>query len=152
MKSYYRFPLLIGFVVVSSFVFGCTPVPVQTTPEDFEPACIQGRVLYRSPVDATLVPYPHARISAWRHGTDQGLAETVADSAGDYCIEVPLEESGIDLRVFGVLRLSGTSYTCKGSQENLDPGETSKRCGEECIRIDILTECQEFRPRFRRQM
>jgi len=152
MKNHDRFGLVIGFALLFSITVGCSSVQVPTPPEDFEPTCIQGTVWYRTPNDATPVRYPHARVSAWRHGTDQGLAETIADSGGNYCIEVPLGDSGVDLRVFGLLRLSGKGYMCKGSKENVDPGETSKRCGEDCLEIDILTECQEFQPRYHRQI
>jgi len=131
-------------------VAGCSSVHVHTLPEDFEPTCIQGTVWYRSPEDGTRVLYPSAPVTAWRHGTRQALAETRADESGNYCIEVPMEEPGVDLRVFGIIRLSGRGFSCKGSQQNVNPGTTLKKCGEDCIRIDITAECQEFDPAYHR--
>jgi hypothetical protein len=132
---------------------GCGSVHVGTPREDFELSCIQGTIWYRSPVDGTMVRYPDAQISAWRHGEeDEGLAETRADSAGNYCLEVPLGEPGVDIRVFWFLRLSGKSYRCRGSKEKVDLGQSPKTCGEDCITIDIITDCQEFEPRRHRQI
>jgi hypothetical protein len=149
MKEIHR---LVGAAALFFLVLvaGCSSVDVQTLPENFEPTCIQGTVWYRNPQDGTRVPYPSAQLTAWRHGTRQALAETKADERGNYCIEVPVEEPGIDLRVFGIIRLSGRGFSCKGSQQNVNPGTTVKKCGEDCIRIDITTECREFDPAYHR--
>ena len=136
------------FVVL--LVAGCRAVDVKTLPENFEPTCIQGTVWFRNPKDGTQVPYPSAPITAWRHGTRQALAQTKTDESGNYCLEVPLEESGVDLRVFGIIRLTGEAFSCKGSQKNIAPGSISKKCGEDCIRVDITTECREFEPAYHR--
>ena len=152
MKKYYRFALVISSILLLSIAAGCGHSQIKGLPEDFMPTCIQGTVWYRMSTDPTPVPYPYARITAWRHGTDQPLSETKADEAGNYCVEVPLGESGVDLRVWGVKRLRGTGYTCKGSENNIDAGTASKRCGEDCVKIDIITDCEEFQPPYYRQI
>lgn len=153
MKKSHRSALMTCLILLSSSIaVGCSPVQVQSPSKDFEPTCIQGTVLYRTPANSTPVPYPYAGVNAWRHGTGQGLAETKTDGAGNYCIEVPLGDFTVDLRVWGVNRVGGTSYTCKGSQNDIDPGTIRKECGEDCVRIDIVTDCDEFRPPYRRQM
>ena len=152
MKNYYRFALVIYSIFLFLITFGCSRTQIQKAPESPETTCIQGTVWYRTSTDSTPMRYPYATVTAWRHGTDQGLAETKADGAGNYCIEVPLGDYKVDLRVWGLKRLGGTSYTCKGSEENIDLGTTSKKCGENCISIDIITECGEFQPSYRRQM
>ncbi len=152
MRGYHRFALGINIIFLLSLTVGCRPIQKQSLPEDFVPTCIQGRVWYRTPTGATPVPFPHAPITAWRHGTDQPLAETKADEAGNYCIEVPLGVSGVDLRIWEVRRLGGTRSVCKGSREIIDPGTISKKCGEDCVRIEITTDCQEFHPPYHRQM
>ncbi len=132
--------------------FGCSGPQIQKPPETVETTCIQGTVWYRASTDSTPMRYPYATVTAWRDGTDQGLAETKADEAGNYCIEVPLGDHKVDLRVWGLKRLGGTNYTCKGSEESIDLGTTPKKCGEDCVSIDIITECGEFQPPYRRQM
>jgi hypothetical protein len=152
MKNHFRSTLLGGLFLALSVILGCGSVEVQRPPEGFEPTCIQGTVFYHIPINGNRTPYSYARISAWRHGTQQGLAETIADGKGNYCLEVPLGEPMVDLRVFGVIRVKGTSYTCKGSENNVNPGATRKECGGDCIRIDIVTDCQEFEPPRHREM
>ena len=152
MKNAYPSALVACFILPCAIALGCSPVHVQSPPKDFQPTCIQGTVLYRTPGNSTPVPYPYARVSAWRRGAGQGLAETKTDEAGNYCIEVPLGDFTVDLRVWGVNRVGGTSYTCKGSENDIDPGTIRKECGEDCVRIDIVTDCDEFRPPYRRQM
>jgi hypothetical protein len=138
-------------IFVLSLTFGCGSVQIKSPPQDFEPTCIQGTVRYQTPTGSSSVPYPYARITAWQHGTDQPLGETEADGAGKYCIEVPLGAQ-VELKIWGVQRLQGETYTCKGSEENIAPGNISKECGGDCIRIDIITDCGEFQPPYRRQM
>jgi hypothetical protein len=98
----------------------------------------------KSPIDGSQVPYGGVIVNAWRHGKDLALAETKTQSDGSYCIEVPLEESHVDLRVWGMERMQGQSYICEGSVQNIDPGKTPKKCGEDCFKTDIVTECQEW--------
>ena len=152
MKNYYRCVLVIHIMFLSFITFGCSGAQIQKPPESFETTCIQGTVWYRAPTDSTPMRYPYATVTAWRHGIDQGLAEVKADEAGNFCIEVPLGDLTVDLKVWGVRRLGGRSYTCKGSEENIDLGTTSKKCGEDCTSIDIITECGEFQPPYHRQM
>lgn len=147
MKNYYHFALVINFILLFAIMIGCSPKQVQSPPEDFKPTYIEGTVWYRNPIDSTLVRYPYVTVSAWRHGTGKGLAETKADGAGNYCIEVPLGSFKVDLRVWGLQRLRGTGYICKGSENDIDLGTTSKQCGGNCIRIDIMTDCNEYIPR-----
>jgi hypothetical protein len=151
MTTARRFACRMTVMMLLIILLGCSGTQVvQSPPENFEPTCIQGTVWYRTPKDSSPVPYPYATITAWRHGTKQGLAETKADEAGNYCIEVPRGDFGVDLKVWGARRIGATRYTCKGSQENVNPDRTSKKCGEGCLRIDIITECQEFEPPYHR--
>jgi hypothetical protein len=152
VKNCHRFALAISFVILVSITLGCGPVQVQSPSEDLDTTCIQGKVLYRTPLDPNPVPYPSVNISAWRYGTKEPIAETKTDKTGSYCIEVPLGDFRVDLRIWGLQRLRGTSYTCKGSEADIDPGTISKECGEDCMRIDIVTDCGEFEPPYRRQM
>ncbi len=151
MRSNDPFVLGMYLLVLSTLIFGCAPTQVKRTPDDSEPACIQGTVWYRPSADSNPIPYPFAAITAWRHGTDQPLGETRTDGAGNYCIEVPIGEQ-VDLRIWGVQRLQGTSYTCKGSEDNINPGTTLNECGGNCTRIDVFADCGEFEPPYRRQM
>ncbi len=151
MRSNHPFILGTYLLSLSALIFGCAPTQVKRPPEDFEPTCIQGKVWYRTPADSNPVPYPYAPVTAWQHGTDQPLGETKTDGAGNYCIEVPIGEQ-VDLRIWGVRRLQGTSYTCKGSEEDIAPGKISQECGEDCLRIEIDTDCGEFEPPYRRQI
>jgi hypothetical protein len=112
-------------------------------------ACIRGTARYRSSADTTQVPYPHAKITAWRHGTKEGLAETRADRRGRFCIEVPLGVE-VDLRVWGLEEIGGTSFVCRGSANKVDPGVRAGRCGGDCIQVDIMTECTDQIPKRRR--
>jgi hypothetical protein len=152
MKDHYCFPLMVSFILLLSLTVGCSHTQADKTPESLETTCIQGTVRYRTPDDSTPVRYPFATITAFRHGTDEGLVETKADGAGNYCIEVPLGNYTVDLKVWGVQRLERKSYTCKGSELNIDPGTAPRKCGRDCVKVDILTECGEFRPPYRRQM
>ena len=152
MKNDYHFALRATLSLTFLLMFWCTPVPVQRPPEEFVPSCIQGTVFYRTPADSTPMPYPFATVSAWRHETEQGLAETQTDGQGNYCIEVPVEDFRIELRVWGLQRLEGTTYTCKGSVDNIDSGTNEKRCGEDCLTIDITTDCEEYHLPRHRQM
>jgi hypothetical protein len=126
---------------------------VAAPPEDdskqSETACIRGSVWYRSPADATKVPYPRAKITARRHATREGLAETWADKRGRYCIEVPLGAM-VDLRVWGLEDFGGTSFICRGAADKIELGPGVEKCGGGCIQVDIMTECTDQIPRRRR--
>lgn len=154
MRNYYRVAHLISSIFLFSIGVGCGPEQQVKPPpplEYSEPACIQGTVKYSTSVDSNPVPFSRVKITAWRHGTEQSLAETTADGAGNYCIEVPLGDFGVDLRIWGMVHLGSKSYTCTGSADNINLGTTSKKCGEDCMEVDIVAECKEFRPIRRRK-
>jgi len=96
----------------------------------------------KNPIDSKQVPWGGVTVNAWRHGKDLALAETKTDSDGNYCIEVHVGDSRVDLRVWGMERMEGKSYICDGSVQNIDPGKTPKKCGEDCFKTDIMTKCQ----------
>jgi hypothetical protein len=112
-------------------------------------ACIKGTVWYRNPADGSRVPYPHASIAAWRHGTRQGLAKTRADKQGRFCIELPLGVV-VDLRVWGLESFGGTSVICRGAANKIELGPEPAECGGDCVGVDITTECTDQIPRRRR--
>ncbi len=56
----------------------------------------------------------------------------------------------MDLRVWGLKDLGSVSYTCKGSVNGIEFGTGAIKCGDECIEIDIVTDCRKFIPRRRR--
>ena len=143
MKNYYRFVVATMFVLLFAIAVGCAPKQIPIFPKDVETTCIRGAVSYQSPIDSTQVPYPHASVTAWRHDGDQAIAETKTDEAGNYCIEVPLEDYTVDLRVWGLNYLQRTTYICQGSSDNIDLGKTSLKCGDDCKSVDIVTECKE---------
>jgi hypothetical protein len=96
-----------------------------------------------SPIDSKPVAYAGVSVNAWHHEKDQALAETKTDKEGNYCIEAPVGSFRLDLRVWGMERMEGKSYICQGSAQNIDPGKTPKRCGEDCFRTDISAQCEE---------
>jgi hypothetical protein len=126
-----------------AFGLGCGAPQVQGTPAHSAKTCIQGKVWMKSPVEPGQVPYGGVVVNAWRHGKDLALAETKTQTDGSFCIEVPLE-SRVDLRVWGMERMGGKTYICEGSVQNIDPGTTPKKCGEDCFKTDIVTQCQEW--------
>jgi hypothetical protein len=91
-------------------------------------------------------------VTVWRHGTEQAVGEVVADQRGNYCLEVPLAGGRADLRVWGLVNFGGKNYTCRTEINNIALSGISKRCGsgQECTRMDIMTECSEFVPARRR--
>jgi hypothetical protein len=97
----------------------------------------------KNPIDSKQVPWGGVTVNAWRHGKDLALAETKTDSDGYYCIEVPVGDSRVDLRVWGMERMEGKTYICDGSVQNIDAGKTPKKCGEDCFKTDIVTQCHE---------
>jgi hypothetical protein len=140
-------PLLMSLVLL--FSHAATATPPEDDSKQSGTSCIRGTVWYRSPADATQVPYPRAKITAWRHGTREGLAETRADKRGRFCIEVPLGVA-VDLRVWGLEDIGGTSFLCRGSSNKVESGAGAGKCGGDCIQVDIMTECTDQIPRRRR--
>ena len=137
-------PLL--FVSVSAILvwgFGCGAPQIQGVPAESVKTCIQGKVWMKHPVDSRPVPYAGVKVNAWRHDKEVALAETTADRDGNYCIEVPAGDFEVDLRVWGMERMEGVSYICKGCVEKIDPGKTPKRCGEDCLKVGITAACEE---------
>jgi hypothetical protein len=131
-------------------LFGYASGQVQQPSGASGTACIRGTVSYRNPVDSKEVPYPGVTVSAWVHGEKKGLAETKTDGAGNFCIEVPVGEYKLDLRVWGLERFEQQNYICEGSAESITLGAGSGKCGSgNCIRADIKAECRE-RPEGRR--
>jgi hypothetical protein len=100
-------------------------------------------VWMKSPIDSKLKAYAGVSVNAWRHDKDLALAESKTDSEGRYCIEVPVGNFRVDLRVWGMERMEGESYICQGSVQDVDSGKTPRRCGEDCFKTDITTQCEE---------
>jgi hypothetical protein len=135
------------WVAVCAFLgsaWGCGAPQPRGVQADSVKTCIQGKVWMKSPIDGKQVPYGGVIVNAWRHGKDLALAETRTQSDGSYCVEVPLGESHVDLRVWGMERMQGQSYICEGSTQNIDPGQAQKKCGEDCFEANIVTECQRW--------
>ena len=126
-----------------AFCLACGAPQIQGGPADSVKTCIQGKVWMKSPIDSKQVPYAGVSVNAWRHDKDLALVETKTDSDGNYCIEVPVGNFRVDLRAWGMERTEGKSYICQGSVQNIDLGKTPKRCGEDCFKTDILTQCEE---------
>ncbi len=147
-KDYY---MTLGFIILLfAILVGCVPKPVESVGGDLGSTCIQGNVSYQSPIDASSVPYPSATVSAWKKDAEKSLSEARTDQRGNYCIEIPLGDFRVDLRVWGMVFLEGTTYICQGSESNFDLGKTSLSCGEGCEGVDIVTECKERVPGRRR--
>jgi len=123
--------------------FACGAPQIQGGTIDSVKTCIQGKVWMKSPIDSKQVAYARVSVNAWRHDKDLTLSETKTDSNGTYCIEVPVGNFRVDLRVWGMERVEGKSYICQGSVQDVDPGKTAKKCGEDCFKTDILTQCEE---------
>jgi hypothetical protein len=135
--------LLVAVCAFLACCFGCGAPQVQGIPAHSLKTCIQGKVWMKSPIDSSQVPYGGVIVNAWRHGKDLALAETKTDGDGNYCIEVPAGDFRVDLRVWGMERMGGKSYICEGSVQNIDPGKTPKKCGEDCFKTDIVIQCKE---------
>ena len=145
--------ILAGLALPLLLFSGCAsqkqkPLPVPSS----KSTCIQGTVWLKNPDSHYSTRYPRAKVTAWRHGTEEPVGETVADEKGHYCLRMPLDEYRVDLRVWGVMSFRGKNYTCRMEVNNIALGGVSKRCGtgQECTRIDIMTECSEFIPARRR--
>ncbi len=135
--------LFVSACALLACCFGCGAPQIQDAAADSVKTCIQGKVWMKSPIDSKQIPYAGAGVNAWRHDNDLAVSETKTDSDGSYCIEVPVGDFRVDLRVWGIERIERTSYICKGSVENIDPGKTPKTCGQDCFKVDILTQCEE---------
>ena len=146
-KHTFSIPLLMSLILIFSQAAAAAPPTNGAKP--LGTSCIRGTVWYRSPVDTSNVPYPRAKVTAWRHGTREGLTETRADKRGRYCIEVPLG-AVVDLRVWGLEDFGGTSLICRGSADKIDLGTGAGKCGKDCVSVDIMTECTDQIPRRRR--
>ena len=147
-KDYY---MTFGFTILFfTFLVGCVPKPIEGVGGDLGSTCIQGKVSYQSPIDASSVPYPGATVSAWKKDEEKPLSEARTNQGGNYCIESPLGDFRVDLRVWGQVFLEGTTYICQGSESNFDPGKTPLSCGADCKVVDIVTECKERVPSPRR--
>ncbi len=150
MKNKHCMAFVLTLVFFSTVAVGCGPeqqVQPPKTIEYQEPVCFQGTVRYRNPSDEQLVPFPHVKVTAWRHNTkDQPFAEAMANAAGNYCLEVPLGEYGVDIRVWGMVNLGSKSYTCTASENDIKPGKTKKKCGEDCATVNLVAECKVFIP------
>jgi len=150
MRTLIGFAFAIVFIVTSTMIAGCSAKQIATLSDSIERSCIQGKVVYRITSDSAAAPYSSVTVTAWHHEKNQSLTETKTDQAGNYCIEVPLGDFQVDLRVWGMVHLPTTSYTCTGSEDNIDLGTAPNRCGENCKKIEIMTDCEEFTPRRRR--
>jgi len=150
MKRNDHFVRVLGFILLSAVIAGCGPKKIERPMDSLGSTCVEGTVWYRGSTHPDLVRYPFAKITAWRHKTDSPLGETQADKSGNYCLEVPAGDFKMDLRIWGLQRLGKLSYTCNGSVKAIELGTNAMECGEECKKIDIVTECRKFIPGQRR--
>ena len=140
-----------GFIILLfAILVGCVPKPIESVGGNLGSTCVQGRVSYQSPIDASSVTYPSATVSAWKKDAEKALSEAQTDQRGNYCIEIPLVDHKVELRVWGLVFLEGKTYICQGSESDFDPGKTSLSCGDDCKVVDIVTECKERIPSPRR--
>ena len=153
MRNSYGGALVVILFVVSLMAVGCgagQKVQPSKQIEYANPVCFQGTVQYGHPVESSIVPFANVKVSAWRHNeTKKPFAEAMADAKGKYCLEVPLGDHGVDIRVWGMVNVGSKSYTCTASQDDLKLGNTSRRCGQDCITVDLVASCSEFNPRRR---
>jgi hypothetical protein len=132
------------FIFGFALIYGCASSQTKSPPGGVETTCVQGKVRYRSPVDSSPVPYGGATVSAWRADKrKEGLAETVADDAGNYCLDIPKGDYAVDLRVWGAPFIEGNTYLCQGSVAGIELGSSSKKCGEGCQVVDVTAGCKE---------
>jgi hypothetical protein len=147
-KDYF---LAVGFIILLLVILGgCAPPPSTGVDGDMDVTCVQGRVSYQSPIDASSVPYPSATVSAWKKDAEKPLSEARTDQRGNYCIEIPIGDFRVELRVWGMVFSEGANYICQGSKSTFDPGKTPLSCGEDCKVVDIVTACKERVPSPRR--
>jgi hypothetical protein len=150
MRINCRVALEISFILSLAAAFGCSSeqkVQASKPIQYAEPVCFQGTVHYPHPSDSQPVPFANVKVTAWRHDeTKKPFAEAMADPRGNYCLEVPLGEYGVDIRVWGMVNLGSKSYTCTASEDDIKLGKTTKKCGEDCITVDLVANCSEFKP------
>jgi hypothetical protein len=150
MRINWRAAFEISFILSFATTMGCGPEQKVQPPKLIqyaEPVCFQGTVNYRHPSDSQPVPFANVKVTAWRHDeTKKPFAEAMASAAGKYCLEVPLGEYGVDIRVWGMVNLGNKSYTCTASEDDIKLGKTTKKCGEDCITVDLVASCSEFKP------
>ena len=135
--------LSLAVCALLAWSLGCAGPQIQTVPADAAKTCIRGTVWMKSPVDSKQVPYAGVSVTVWRQDKNLALVEAKTDGDGNYCVEIPVGEYRVDLRVWGMERIEGTGYLCEGSVQNVDPGKTPKKCGEDCFKADIATQCEE---------
>ncbi len=151
MMPKYSSVLVLTLLVGTACAFGCAPKQTSPLPEGIETTCIQGTVLYKNSVDGKEVPYAGATVGAWLHDMEQGLTETKTDARGNFCLQVPLGDFKVDVRVWGMTRLEQKIYISKGSADNIDLGSIPKNCGSgEFLKVLISAECNEYIPIRRR--
>jgi hypothetical protein len=150
MRINCRVAFEISLILSLATVMGCGPeqqVQPSKPLEYVEPVCFQGTVQYRLPEKSNIVPFANVKVSAWRHNeTKKAFAEAMTDATGKYCLQVPLGDYGVDIRVWGMVNLGSKSYTCTASQDDVKLGKTSRKCGEDCITADLVASCSEFKP------
>jgi hypothetical protein len=150
MRINCRVAFEISLILSLLTAMGCGPEQKVQPPKPIEyaePVCIQGTVQYRHPETSNLVSFANVKVSAWRHNeTKKPFAEAMADATGKYCLEVPLGDYGVDIRVWGMVNLGSKSYTCTASENDIKLGMTTKKCGEDCITADLVASCSEFKP------
>ena len=134
----------LGVIILVLFTLPtCTPKPVGGISGESTSTCIQGTVSYKNPIDASLTPYAGATISSWEQGADKALSEAQVNQTGKYCIEVPVADFKVDLRVWGSVFLEGNTYLCQGSVGDIDQGRHSASCGGgDCKVVDIVATCK----------
>jgi len=151
MKRYHHFTHVLGFILLFFLMAGCGPRQIEPPVETLGSTCVEGTVWYRGPTDSALLRYPRAKITAWHHKTENPLGETQADRSGNFCMDVPAGDFSVDLRVWGLQRLSKTNYTCDGSVDGVGLGTSGAKCKKSgCIKIAIVAECRKFIPGQRR--
>jgi hypothetical protein len=150
MKNEHRIAFILALVFSSTVAVGCGPEQQVQPPKPIqyqEPFCFRGSVHYRHPSDSQPVPFVNIKVTAWRHDeTKKPFAEAMADAAGNYCLEVPLGDYGVDIRVWGMVNLGNKSYTCTASEDDIKLGKTTKKCGSGCTTVDLVASCREFIP------
>lgn len=139
-------------IIILLFValFSCAPKPFGGISDDSTITCIQGKVSYKNPIDGSSTPYPGATVSAWQQGAEKPLSDARTNQIGLYCIEVPVGDFKMELRVWGSVLLGGTTYICQGLEGDINQGEAFISCGGDCKVVDIITECKERIPSRRR--
>jgi hypothetical protein len=150
MRINCRVVLEISLIFSVAIAIGCASEQQVLPPKPIkyaDPVCFQGTVHYLHPSDSQHVPFANVKVTAWRHDeTKKPFAEAMANAMGKYCLEVPLGDYGVDIRVWGMVNLGNKSYTCTASEDDIKLGKTVKKCGEDCTTVNVIAECREFKP------